>query len=1034
MKRKIFSVLFALVLLASFSLVMAVPAAADPDGVVLEAWGDGTAEWSTTPSGYNGNYCVKLTSPGGGHPGASNFWTNSSVMVPYGETLSTLATIGTQNIIFRLYFPTGSAVPFGLLYLDTTLDGAVDVLLSAKTKTVLHGGPTADGWRDGLMYNDEWSPVGYDEGTITTPVEVCGTSWEFQQGLEYDLSEWVAEGSCWENAIVKYVGFGYCCSSNPAYVDDIIIDSITYELEWTHVSPIQVDDDRVQYPDAPFQTIQGAIDCAIASDIINVAAGTYTEDVNVDVAGITLQAESLDAIVDGGFRTRVSDITIDGFTIMNGAAGPTSYFPACIAADDPAGQSGHSFTNNVIIGAGPDDPKTGIYLKNCTGTLIDGNEIYGGSSRAIAFITESHDTTITNNNIHDCMGGICPGESDDAIIRFNQVHDNTGEGMQLWKCDGLSINLNNIYNNVACGICYHTNTNLDATLNWWGDASGPLTNENTGGLGNSVICDSGTIASYSPWLGFTVGTSPMTFIVDDVGTEPAAGYIQAAIDAASSDDTVSVADGTYNTETFPIDVDVANLTIQSVSGAASTTIDSGDTSGRVIAISAAGVTIGGTGKGFKIEGEGAVADGLIYIGANDATITANQFVGDYYLMVLAPSVSGAMVEDNIFLADGTPANEVTGIYVNNDVTASTFDGNSFPLINRVDSGIYMAPGTTADQTITISNNTFAGMGLREHDSAQMGCAAIELDGVGGITIESNTIVNSNDGIYLRGVNALTGDVTIQYNTIIGNVWGIEVKDGVGTVGTITANYNAIVGNTTYGFENAETDITVDAKYNWWGNVAGPHIGTNPYDAHAGSINDVSNNVDYIPWLIHTELASGWNIYSTPIALDSSCDTIGDALDIWTADSGNFVIAYYFDSSASTPHWASATTATALTPLQAIYVKMSAAATIDVWNNSSYTAPPSQTMYVGWNLIGLAELYSKAAEDALASAYYVAGANNIGYSQIVSPGLGQTAWSAMRGSAIDTVSSQTMAPCEGYWMNMVNQGILAGFTSTPIAEQ
>jgi len=516
---------------------------------------------------------------------------------------------------------------------------------------------------------------------------------------------------------------------------------------------------------------------------------------------------------------------------------------------------------------------------------------------------------------------------------------------------------------------------------------------------------------------------------DDKVQYPTAPFhtIQDAIAAATAGDTIQVYAGTYDSETFPITVNKANLTIRSVSGAASTIIDS-VSAGMVIAISAAGVTIGGTGKGFTIEGLGAMVNGLISIGANDATITENQFEGDYYLMVLTPGVSGVTVDDNTFLPlSDVTANAVLGIYVNNDVTGSTFDGNSFPKVNTsprfVDSGIYMETGTTADQTITISNNIFDGMGKRN----SYGCAAIELAGVGGITIENNTIVNSNDGIWFEGV-ALTGDVTIQNNTIIDNVWGIEVKDGVGTVGTITANYNKIVGNTGYGFENAETDITVDAQYNWWGAATGPDDdgSKNPYNAQAeiAGADTCTVGVDFVPWMIHTDLASGWNIYSTPIACGDTTDTITEALDLWTDDTA--LAAYYFDGSSQ-----AFLVPTSLTPLQAVYLDMSAAATIDVISSTLNIAPPSQTMYAGWNLIGLAELHGMPAEDAIASAYFVAGANNIGYSQVVSPGLGQTAWSGVRGAAIDTGSELPMLPTEGYWVNMVNQGTLAGFTSTPI---
>ncbi len=518
---------------------------------------------------------------------------------------------------------------------------------------------------------------------------------------------------------------------------------------------------------------------------------------------------------------------------------------------------------------------------------------------------------------------------------------------------------------------------------------------------------------------------PLT--VDDDRVENPDAYfqtIQGAIDCAIAGETIQVYAGTYDAETFPIDVDKA-LTIQSVSGAASTTIDSVDAG---IAISAAGVTIGGTDKGFTIEGEGAEADGLIYIGANDATITDNRFIGDYYLMVLGPSVSGAMVEDNVFLAYFATENEVTGIYVNNNVTGSTFDGNSFPLgdgtaTQPVDSGIHMATGTDplnpADQNITISNNIFDSVGLR----AEKGCAAIELYGVGGITIESNTIVDCNDGIWFAG-DPLTGDVTILKNTITDNVWGIEVKDGVGTAGAITANYNIIQGNTDHGLLNDETDVTVDARYNWWGDVAGPQHATNPYDDYNDGADSVSDNVDYIPWLIHTDLVSGWNIYSTPIALDKDCDTLAEALTVW--GSSNVNASWYFDS--STQVWV---IASSLTPLQAVYLHITAADTIEVWFGSSYTAPPSRVMYQGWNLVGPAQLYDMDVEDAVISAFFGTGqADLVGYSHVISPGIHQTYWTFLRG---EDAPKKTFVPTEGYWVYMVNQGTLAGFTSTPITE-
>jgi hypothetical protein len=183
-------------------------------------------------------------------------------------------------------------------------------------------------------------------------------------------------------------------------------------------------------------------------------------------------------------------------------------------------------------------------------------------------------------------------------------------------------------------------------------------------------------------------------------------------------------------------------------------------------------------------------------------------------------------------------------------------------------------------------------------------------------------------------------------------------------------------------------------------------------------------------MIHDTLVAGWNIWSTPIAAatglagEPDTNTIAEALDFWGADSTKVTDAYCFDS--ATQAWAIAST---LTPLQAVYLKLSASATIDVCVSDSNYAPPGRTMHLGWNLVGPAELDDMATEDALLAAYYGTGAVNlIGYQYVISPSIHQDSWTFVRGG-----ESATMYPTEGYWVYMVNQGILNGFTNTPILE-
>ncbi len=517
---------------------------------------------------------------------------------------------------------------------------------------------------------------------------------------------------------------------------------------------------------------------------------------------------------------------------------------------------------------------------------------------------------------------------------------------------------------------------------------------------------------------------------DDKVQYPTAPFhtIQDAIDSAITGDTISVAAGTY-TEDLTIGT---ALTLESVAGAATTIIATAGSVDDIVLVTAADVTI----DGFTIDGANVASGAVNGIDVRNTgfIIQNNVFVEIYYDNIFtgntAATITSGFIDSNTFTGMGTSAAAyrpainvesnssyaISGVTVSNN-TISAYGGTE-------SAGIQVAEVTGAVSTIVVSGNTIG--------TSSFGIATWN---DGAATFTGNTITGCDVGVDIYGdVADLTPVFTLSGNTITGNTtYGIRVRSdandltGVGIVisgNTISGNGDGVAVVTSGTINSGPV-----AQYNWWGAAAGPAIATNPYNTPTTG-DSVSANVDYIPWLIHTELASGWNIYSTPIALDSSCNTIGDALDIWTADSGNFVIAYYFDSSASPQAFAEVTS---LTPLQAIYIQMSAASTIDVISNTSYTAPPSRIMYQGWNLIGLAELYNMDAEDALASAYYVAGANNIGYSQVVSPGLGQTAWSATRRATIVGPSYETMVPCEGYWVYMVNQGNLGGFTSTPITE-
>ncbi|GAI11381.1 unnamed protein product, partial [marine sediment metagenome] len=97
-----------------------------------------------------------------------------------------------------------------------------------------------------------------------------------------------------------------------------------------------------------------------------------------------------------------------------------------------------------------------------------------------------------------------------------------------------------------------------------------------------------------------------------------------------------------------------------------------------------------------------------------------------------------------------------------------------------------------------------------------------------------------------------------------------------------------------------------------------------------------------------------------------------------------------------------------------------------------TFPGQKDMKIGWNFIGLTELHLMPLDYVLYDAYWATGQPNlIGYSRVVSPLLNGDYWSYQRVENLQMVPF--MEPTEGYWVFMINPGMLGGFSSTPIVE-
>ncbi len=349
-------------------------------------------------------------------------------------------------------------------------------------------------------------------------------------------------------------------------------------------------------------------------------------------------------------------------------------------------------------------------------------------------------------------------------------------------------------------------------------------------------------------------------------------------------------------------------------------------------------------------------------------------------------------------------------------------------------------GELTGSNVTLENLTITGY-------TDFGIKIVKVRAVDNFIIRNNVIQGISGSLVGIEVDEVVsgGSLIIEQNTISGNATGIKF---MAMVADATIQFNNITGNTT-GLQILAVGSDADASYNWWGDISGPEeANANP----GGTGDKVVGSIGYQPWLTRefqtvlddniayfgyamVSVGVGWNIISTPIALDPGCDTwgeyvaLGDGLDVHATSP-----AYYFDS--QTQAWVALTSDYALKPCDAIYVRMVSADTAPILYSPNLSVPSKQ-LYSGWNLVGLAYIADVGlkADEALVSVEEVTGGLT-GYRLVVSPSVNQPSW-IYTGGAIADWGGGGQAPdgwmlrTNGYWVFMLNDGPLAGFTFTPV---
>ncbi len=538
------------------------------------------------------------------------------------------------------------------------------------------------------------------------------------------------------------------------------------------------------------------------------------------------------------------------------------------------------------------------------------------------------------------------------------------------------------------------------------------------------------------------------------GSDPENAFatIQHAIGEASGGDTIEVLGGIYEEDlVIPdgkdgLEIKGAGRDVTTIRGVLTEPWDKWPLATPNIEILSNGVRI----HGFTMESPfvppGHYSSGIVLTGT-DVEIFDNvfAFVGDdnsgsvgvqtYSDDALPGSnIGGLRIYDNTF--DGT-VDIYQGIFINRDNGGGivTIENNEF-------SGNVMRAVVTGRSNTVISGNEMTsaipGYGITVRDRDGLDQESIEIKG--------NTVEGLLVGMVIGHDKQELTDIRIAGNTIRDNGTGVRVA---ASAGVVTVDLNNIVDNTDWGVLNTGT-ATLKARYNWWGHETGPdHEGLNL----GGQGNAVSDGIHIGPWLYRpheqfvsgapcyagsialtneaTEVevgsyAGGWNGFSTPIALDSSANTVSKLLDL-TTGSGLFIErAQRFDIAEQA--WVPMIMGNQLVgpdytirPGEGFFIQVRSAGSIPILVRTDATVPPSRNLVADWNLVGLSSLQAETVTTAL---------SGVDYSFVLSPKPPNAEhWSVPPYAADDTF----LEVGEVYWVAMSEPGSLFGITTTPVAD-
>lgn len=192
-----------------------------------------------------------------------------------------------------------------------------------------------------------------------------------------------------------------------------------------------------------YATIQEAIndDSTLDGHTILVDAGVYSEAVVVNKS-LSLVGESMfNTVVDGmGVDSVVSieadDVDLTDFTVRNGG----------FTGIQVSNVRGSNLSWNILR-----DNYNGMYLKNSSDNIIEGNNISNSEGYGLHFISSLHNF-VSANNISDNSNGIHLVSSNNSAIFGNRISSNSMNGIFLSGSYYNNFTANLIFSNEGRGI------------------------------------------------------------------------------------------------------------------------------------------------------------------------------------------------------------------------------------------------------------------------------------------------------------------------------------------------------------------------------------------------------------------------------------------------------------------------------------------------------------------------------------------------------------------------------------------------------